>query len=404
MAFAADMHVFPGGAVDPGDTAPGLAGHSTLTGADASRRLGGDLAPNLALAAHVAAIRELFEEAGVLLADGVTDAAAMRSARHALLTGTSSILDVARDLELRLRPDLLVPLSHWTTPPILPRRFDTRFFAAELPPGAEVSFETDEVVAHRWMTPRAALDAMAVGEMTMWLPTSTTLQQLEHVSSFFEITRRLTPGTLGPPRVQHEAREIIRISASGAGGVPGQTINTYVVGDRELVVVDPGDPSEAAADAVFGAARERGGKIVAIALTHTDPDHAAGAEALALRLGVPTFGGIGANRRLPFPIGELGDGDPVGSGDVPLRALATPGPSPDHVVYRVGAGATVICGDLVGPRAERAILRPPDGGAWSESLDRLRQLGATRLLPGHGDPLGVAALSGGVTPPGSGGS
>ena len=69
MAFASDAHVFPGGRVDPDDAAPGLAGRSVRSAADASLALGGDLAPPVALAAFLAAIRELFEEAGVLLAD-----------------------------------------------------------------------------------------------------------------------------------------------------------------------------------------------------------------------------------------------------------------------------------------------------------------------------------------------
>lgn len=70
MAFAPDMHVFPGGRVDAADADPELLARSVVSAAEAGRALGGDLDPATALAAHVAAIRELFEEAGVLLADG----------------------------------------------------------------------------------------------------------------------------------------------------------------------------------------------------------------------------------------------------------------------------------------------------------------------------------------------
>ena len=135
MAFAADMHVFPGGRVDPADADPS-PGRSVrrLGEAAAAAALGGDLAPAVALAAHVAAIRELFEEAGVLLGRRDAPRGSTSGARSALRAGEATAWPtLAGDLDLRLRTDLLVPLSRWVTPPILPRRFDARFFAAVLP-------------------------------------------------------------------------------------------------------------------------------------------------------------------------------------------------------------------------------------------------------------------------------
>src|SRR5262245_313513 len=152
MAFAGDLFVFPGGRVDDGDADP---------------RLG-------ASPFEVAAIRELFEEAGVLLAarraGGEADPAALIGARRALVFGETTFGAVVAALDLRLRADLLTTISRWTTPPIMPRRFDTQFFAAELPPGAEPTFTTDEVVEHRWLTAHDALDGMAAGELGMWVP------------------------------------------------------------------------------------------------------------------------------------------------------------------------------------------------------------------------------------------
>ena len=87
MAFASDAHVFPGGRVDPEDAAPGLAGRSVRSAAEAALALGGDLAPPVALAAFLAAIRELFEEAGVLLAETTASAATIAEGRSALLRG-----------------------------------------------------------------------------------------------------------------------------------------------------------------------------------------------------------------------------------------------------------------------------------------------------------------------------
>jgi len=187
--------------------------------------------------------------------------------------GETTLAAVAEALDLVLRADRLAPISHWTTPPIMPRRFDTRFYAAELPPGAEPSFEADEVVDHRWLTAHDALEAMAAGEVAMWVPTCATLQQLEHVTGFDEVVARITPGPEPAPRVVGERPGLIRIVLGAAGAVPGQTANAYLVGQREVVVIDPGDPSDAAADAILGAVAADGGRLVGIAVTHADPDH-----------------------------------------------------------------------------------------------------------------------------------
>lgn len=404
MAFAGDLHVFPGGRVDPGDGDPRVTARSVLAPADAATALGGELEPGAALASHVAALRELFEEAGVLLADPLRPTDRLESARRALLRGDVAIGDVVDDLDLMLRTDLLAPVGHWTTPPIMPRRFDTRFFAAALPDGAEPSFEVDEVLAHRWLTPRAGLDAMAAGDIAMWVPTSATLQQLEHVADLAEIRRLIVPGTVTAPRVVAERPGITRIVVSGAGAVAGQTVNAYLVGSRRRVLVDPGDPSDTAAAAILAAAAASGGEIVAIALTHVDPDHAAGAEGMALRLEVPIYAGPGGGRPLPYAVRELADGQSLTDGDLELVAIATPGPRADHLAFAIGGDALV--GDLVGGRADRAILGPIDEVARAASIERVAALRPALLFPGHGEPLAPAALRvrRGATPPGSAGS
>jgi glyoxylase-like metal-dependent hydrolase (beta-lactamase superfamily II) len=195
--------------------------------------------------------------------------------------------------------------------------------------------------------------------------------------------------------------------------VPGQTVNSYLVGRHRIVLIDPGDPSDEAAEAYLGSAAAAGGQIVAIALTHVDPDHAAGAEGMALRLEVPILAGPGGGRPLPYAVREVVGGERIGAGDVGLEVIATPGPRPDHVAYVVDSddGApVVIVGDLVGPRADRAVLGPVDEAARIVSLGRLAARRHSRLFPGHGEPLGPEALarapgvSGAATPPGSGGS
>jgi 8-oxo-dGTP pyrophosphatase MutT (NUDIX family) len=173
MAFGPGLHVFPGGAVDQGDSDPRLMARS---------RAGSP--------ARVAALRELFEEAGVLVADradGVPAgsdsglAAELPGLRAALVAGSLDMATILERFELVLATDRLVYIARWQTPPEFPRRFDTSFFAVELPAGAVLDLDPREVAGHTWLTPRRALAAMAAGEIQLWPPTSSTLQLLDHV-------------------------------------------------------------------------------------------------------------------------------------------------------------------------------------------------------------------------------
>ena len=380
MAFAPDAHVFPGGRVDDADASAGQGRRSMLSPAQAAEALGGDLEPVAAMAAHVAAIREVFEETGVLLADGRRDGEAIGGAlvsraRSALVGGEADFETIADELDLRLRTDWLVALSRWVTPPTFARHFDARFFAAMLPPRARVSFEGDEVAGHRWITPARGLEAMAAGELGMWVPTSATLQQLEHATSIEQIRELVAPGRLGEVEVEAVSPEVTRITMPAGGGVAGQPVSAYLVGRRAHVLVDPGDPTGPALDRAIELAASRGGTIVGIALTQADPDHAGGAEALAERLVIPIVGGPGAGRPLPYAIGELADGAVVACGDVVLRVVATPGPSAAHLAFLVGDPVgLVISGDLDARRGARSIPGPWDDAAAAASRDRLRRL------------------------------
>ena len=370
MAFAAGMHVFPGGRLD---TADGLAEL-------AARSVDG------ATAAHIAAVRELWEESGILLADSAAPTGDVAAARTALVAGSSSFGDLAEALDLRLRTDLLAPLSRWVTPPGYPRRFDAQFFAAVLPDDAVApSIASDEVVALEWFRPGDALDAMADGRIGLWLPTSSTLQQLESVSDVGDLVG-LAPGPLGSIVVDEPAPDIVRIVMPAGGGVAGQPVCAYLVGRRRFVLVDPGDPTGPALERCLEEAAGRGGVISAIALTHVDPDHHGGAEGLAERLDIPVFAGPGASRRLPYRVQELADGAAIEHGDVTLRALATPGPRSDHLVYVVGGSTAVLTGDLDGRRGDRMIPGPADEVAWADSRARLDTLGSSLRLGGHPKP------------------
>jgi len=384
MAFAPDMHVFPGGRVDAADADGRLVARSVVSPPDAATALGGDLEPELAVAAYIAAVREVFEETGVLLAEprGSADPArAISQARSALVGGEADFASIVTDLDLTLRTDQLVPLSRWVTPPILPRRFDARFFAAMLPAGARVSFEGDEVAGHAWLTPDAALGSMAAGALAMWIPTSATLQHLRVVSTLDEIRERLAPGTLVEPRAEVVSPEITRIVMPAGGGVPGQPIAAYLVGRSRFVLIDPGDPVGPGLELAISIAAERGGRIEAIALTQVAPDHAAGAEGLAEMLGgLPILADPGAAASLPYALEAVEDSAPLAVGDVPIRAIHAPGPSPEHVAFVIGE-SFVVAGDLDGGTGARSVPLPRDDAAVGASVTKVRTVapGATWL-------------------------
>jgi hydroxyacylglutathione hydrolase len=227
----------------------------------------------------------------------------------------------------------------------------------------------------------------------MWVPTAVTLQQLQHVERFAQIRDRLTPGEPGTISSSEESPSILRVALPEAGGVAGQEVNAYLVGRREMVVVDPGDPSDAAAEALLGAAQLRGGGVVGIVLTSPDPAHAAGAEALAGRIEVPVYAGPGAGQSLAFSVEQFQHGAALPVGDIVLTVLAAPGPRPDQVALVAAVEGAVFAGDLVGPRASRSISGPPDVAAWLASLDRLANLAPRRVLPGHGEVPSDATAS-----------
>jgi 8-oxo-dGTP pyrophosphatase MutT (NUDIX family) len=182
MAFAAGAYVFPGGSVDPADADEGIP----WAGPDAGewgRRL--DAPTELACILVCAAVRETFEESGVLLAGpdtgtvlATTGDAEWEADRRNLLAGTLSLAELLRRRGLVLRSDLLRPWARWITPVTEARRYDTRFFAAALPAGQrarDVSGEADETA---WLEPAAALAAAAGREISLFPPTAVTLGEL----------------------------------------------------------------------------------------------------------------------------------------------------------------------------------------------------------------------------------
>ena len=206
--FVGGAHVFPGGGVDPRDTSPlARARTNGLSDEAASARLGLESG---GLAFYVASVRELFEEAGLLV---VCDAAG-----KPLTTSESSVRSLAKDrralnagdldfFELLERENYFVHasalhyLAHWVTPEGPPRRYDTRFFVALAPSDQVAAHDEGETVAHRWLRPREALAAQARGEFEMIFPTIRNLEAIADFDRADEVLR-YAEGLRDIPRIE----------------------------------------------------------------------------------------------------------------------------------------------------------------------------------------------------------
>ena len=200
MAFAPGAYVFPGGSVDQRDADEEVAWAGP--GPDRWGRVF-DAPPELARALVCAAVRETFEESGVLLAGQSaetvvedTTGADWEADRHALLDRSLSLAEMLARRALILRSDLLRPWSRWITPAVERRRFDARFFAAALPAGQRTRDVGGEAAAVQWIAPAAALDAGRAREIQLWMPTAMTLAELSEycdVATALDAQREVRP-------------------------------------------------------------------------------------------------------------------------------------------------------------------------------------------------------------------
>jgi 8-oxo-dGTP pyrophosphatase MutT (NUDIX family) len=196
--FAADAWVFPGGVVDESDRAAAAA--ERLDGPSPeewARRLRLDH-PAEAAGYVVAAIREAFEETGILLAhaDGLGAspshaAESLAVARRALLNEVVTLRDVAVGNGLRLAGDELIYVGHWVTPAPEPRRYDTRFFAARAPAGAVCDAHDAEMTDSVWLHPAEAVERFHHGQLKLLPPTVHTLQRLDGFATWDELRAAL---------------------------------------------------------------------------------------------------------------------------------------------------------------------------------------------------------------------
>ena len=429
-AFLGGAYVFPGGAIDAADSdARVLKRVVGLTADAASARLN---VPD-ALAYYVAAIRESFEEAGVLLVlDRNSNLISNRRAEALQSHRQKPFLELLEAEDLYIPAGALAYYGHWITAPGRARRFDARFFVALAPDGQEGSHDANEAVHHMWVRPHDALERGERGEIELVFATRHTLQDLgrfsrreeaaQYAFSLEEIEtnracralgkdgekvfRRADPqyheihwcdpeeaGTttydLAPGEPKRLDRLVTRLTAPNPGAMTGPGTNTYLVGTEEIAVVDPGPAVEAHIEKILAEGRKR---IRWILCTHTHLDHSPAAAALkaatgAQLLGRPAPAGQDATFR---PDRVLEHGERLAVAGATLRAIHTPGHASNHLCYLLEETRMLFTGDHV-MQGSTVVINPPDGDmrAYLASLESLLAEDIAIIAPGHGYLIGA---------------
>src|SRR5215510_6688711 len=228
LAFMGGFHAFPGGQLDKDDALV------SVTGCDASDES----------AMRACAVREFFEETGVLLALGAErlSAAQLTGKRRDLSNGAKSFFQILDEDHLTLQADLMVRAGRWVTPAFAPRRFDTWFFLAWLPSGQEALIDTGELETGEWIRPAEALASWKRGEIIVAPPTLYIIRTLAaNTHRIDELPSALTdiPEAKRGLVRRIELRPGIFLFPVRTPTLPPAThTNCYVIGGDEMIVID----------------------------------------------------------------------------------------------------------------------------------------------------------------------
>jgi recombination protein RecT len=434
-SFAPGAYVFPGGGIDAADA----AGHGI-----AARR---PTQNDVRLTQAIAAIRESFEELGVLLAR-LPDGRPAGADQVAALKRHEPFLAQCQALGLTLAADQVFVLAHWVTDRDLPRRFDVPFLVARMPEDQQPVADEAEQFEPVWVKPADALTRHKAGDFFMIFPTVRTLERLasfesvaavlqacsseqplwtscpragllngvdtrymEHESPFGELALVSPDGHVvhhldwGTDEPVHLLKNVMRLTAPNPGVMTGPGTNSYLVGDPATgyLAIDPGPDEPEHIERLWRAA---GGDIRIIVCTHSHPDHSPGAQPLqALCAGKPPILGMpsaptarGSSRFTPDR--ALAHKEQLvleGRGlRHTLEVIHTPGHAANHLCLVLLEDALLFSGDHV-LNGSTTVVDPPDGDMtdYLESLDNLlaacRQHAIEFILPAHGYVLGFAA-------------
>jgi 8-oxo-dGTP pyrophosphatase MutT (NUDIX family) len=254
QSFMGGACVFPGGRLDETDCDPRL--HSCLTGLPAGSAGRFLQEPNIpedrAVGLYAAAVRETFEEAGVLIARSssgkivdLTDPATadrFRAYRRALHEGKIDLMEIARREKICFAMDLLVPCAHWITPEIESKRFDTRFFLAWLPDSQAPVHDNLELVESRWITPEEALRLHRGREILLMPPTLKIMEELNAsrtADELFAKTRRLEIHAILPQPFSENGTFGVKLPHDSEYSIAGRK-EPHRQGESSRIVLDDG--------------------------------------------------------------------------------------------------------------------------------------------------------------------
>ncbi len=378
LRFAGGFYAFAGGRLDEEDRrvpVPGLRGEE---------------------AALVAcAARELFEETGVLLADGAPlPADARRASRRALLDGALDFAALLTRHRLAVDAARFLPAGRWITPEQFPVRYDARVFLARAPEGAEAEVWPGELTEGEWVPAAEALRRWERGDVLLHPPNLWGVQCLARASP---------PACLDLLRSPPDSEAFITRRVEFQQGVflaslrtptlpPATHTNCWIldVGDGALAIVDPGSPhpgEQARLERVLADLAADGRTPREIWLTHAHADHVGGVAALRRGRALTVRAHAHVAPRLPAASGQV---EAVEDGELlhgRFRALHTPGHARGHLAFLDERTGALLAGDMISTLST-IVIDPPEGdmAEYLRSLERLRAAGPRTLFPAHGSP------------------
>ena len=436
--FLPGYYVFPGGAVNAQEP-EGRAHVVGVEDADISQTMSLDEGGADYM---LAAVRECFEEAGILLAQDASGQLigadhGVHSERMALFQEEISLAQLCAKHGLTVPLDRLAYLSHWVTPPGPPRRFDTRFFVAVAPEGQVASHDGTETIDHVWIAPAQALEEHRAGARLLGLPTIRTLRVLSEFGTTGELMRyahanppeafpdqpwpavrkgkpvmlepnapaydeavKLDPEGEGSTRAEivpgepvEVAAGVVRLTAPNPGMMTGPGTNTYILGHERFTVLDPGPANEAHIERIL---ELTGGVVDQVVVTHTHMDHSPAVAQLKARTGCRVFGWPapeGAGQDPSFtPDDQPGHEDLIVTEAGILKVLHTPGHASNHLCYLLLDQELLFSGDHI-MQGSTVVINPPDGDmkAYIDSMYDLLAEPVRFIAPAHGFLMGQPA-------------